>query len=316
MALTQQFLRTPLHQRPCPELGCTLWIKDESACATGTFKDRLAWALARQEEHHYQDKVLITCITLGNTLMSVSHYLNNSPETAASPQILGFFPEGFSDRKIGPDTHGYIVKGIDVLHACRAKGARTIEVDLTSCRLDQLAIERLSRRYVPDYERHRDITYGIGVPTYAQILEEALQDMPVPPQAVLIPVGAGILFDECVAVIEQLRLTTQAIGVSVIEPTSVADKIYGYYSPFYKGLLQKGASVHPQYPRHWVLTASEKEVFSSLEWAARNGYNAEPSAAAALAPLFRSEMLFKGDILWINTGNGLSAIHSSMNGSG
>lgn len=312
MNILDSFPRTPLFKVSDVPPGRTLWVKDESACPTGTFKDRLGWALARQSARAPVADLLITCITLGNTLLSVGYFLNNSLASSIKPQILGLFPLRFAQRAIGPDTRGRTCRGADVIAACENEGTLTAVIDLESGFLDEKSIERLARSLAPPFLHHRDISYGIGEQAYKQILEEALEDLRTPPAAVLVPVGAGVLFDECVGLIESRGLATTVIGVSVTESHSVADKIYGYYSPYFEQLSRSGLSQHARHPRHPVLSVTDEEILQALEWASRREINAEPSAVAALVPYLNNYTgLPPGDVLWINTGNGIAYEHST-----
>lgn len=304
------FPRTPLFKSTDSSSGRALWVKDEAACPTGTFKDRLGWALARQLARSPVEDLLITCITLGNTLRSVAFFLNKLPASSIKPRILGLFPLRFSERIIGPDTHGQVCRGADVIALCEAEGALAAETDLESGYLDEGSISHLARSLAPPFLHHRDISYGIGEQAYAPILEEALDDLADPPAVVLVPVGAGVLFDECVEVVESRGLTTTVVGVSVTEPESIADKIYGYYSPYYQHLRDVRSARHPRYDRHPVLSVTDGEIIRAVQWAAQQEIEAEPSAVAALVPyLSNYQALPAGDILWINTGNGI--VHGS-----
>jgi hypothetical protein len=306
MALDNTFKKTPLLMCPEPVSGRTLWVKDESKCPTGTFKDRLGWALAKQIEQSSRERLLITCITLGNTLISVSHYRDLLPTESRKPRVLGLFPLGFSGRKIGPDTSGNVCSGGDLIKRCEREGVFAKEVDLDTSFLNEVDIKELAGSLAPEFDHHRDISYGIGEAAYAPILTEALSELKTPPAIILVPVGSGVLFDEFIDVIELYGLPSVVIGVSVIDKTSIADKIYGYYSPFYKELRRKGRATRSQYPRHPVIVVKDDAIRHALTWASSQGYDAEPSSAAALVPLLKNlDWLPKGDVLWINTGNGV-----------
>jgi hypothetical protein len=192
------------------------------------------------------------------------------------------------------------------MRLCEADGALAREVDLESSYLAEPDIKEIARLLVPSFWQHRDITNGIGEAAYVPMLDEALVDLVTSPAAVLVPVGAGVLYDECVNLVESRGLPTVVVGVGVTDSDSVADKIYTYYSPYFEELRSQGRAVHTQHRRHPVLSVADKSIRSALDWAGCHGYNAEPSAVAALVPLFeRLVDLPNGDVLWINTGNGI-----------
>jgi threonine dehydratase len=290
-----------------------LWVKDESSNPTGTFKDRLAAGLVRQlHGNSLGNRLMISCITLGNTVRSLGHYVSTALRSQEQPQILGFFPLGFRDCTIGPDTSGDTITGDELLKWCSDLGVRCEEVDLTSRYLDESDIRQLARGLGLIFDEHWDVSYGIGEQAYAPILAEALARMPTAPHRVYVPVGAGVLFKECVELVEAWNLAgTTVVGVTVVKADSIADKIYGYYSPYFKEIKQQGAAHHPRYSRHSVITVTDEEIREALTWVAEMGIDAEPSAAAAFVPVmaqarYCSEASWSAqEVLIINTGNGM-----------
>lgn len=306
---------TPLRSLPITpgRNGWRLWIKDESSNPTGTFKDRLADALVRQlHGNPLGGRLLISCITLANTARSLGYYASCALRSQERPQILGLFPLGFRDREIGPDTAGATITGAQLFKWCSDLGVRCEEVDLQSSHLSESDIRDIAHGLGISFDEHRDISYGIGEKAYAPILAEALAEMPRPPRRVYVPVGAGVLFEECVELVEARNLAgTTVVGVTVVKADSIADKIYGYYSPYFNAIKERGAAHHPQYPRHPVITVTDDEIRETLGCVGRIGIDAEPSAAAAFVPVMsqarnRSEAMWGAqEVLVINTGNGM-----------
>jgi hypothetical protein len=155
------------------------------------------------------------------------------------------------------------------------------------------------------FASHRDITNGIGVPAYRSILAEALDGMPMPPDWVIVPVGAGVLFKDCADEIARRRLASRVIGVTVLTPTSVADKLYGRFSPYYDDLIRDGIAYHDHNEQFLVVPLKEAQVASYR----RNlPFDSEPSSWAAFVPLFLDGHLasqMKGTGLVVHTGNGI-----------
>lgn len=307
----KDFIKTPLKHIQHPKLDLDIWVKDESSDPTGTFKDRLAWALTRQllRENNLRD-VLISCITMGNTVKSIGYYFSKTFKSKDMPQVLGLFPMGFTKRVIGPDSNGTSITGNDLMQYCKEFGVRCIEADLESRYLNAQDIASIARNTGLQFGRHRDISYGIGEEAYSIILKEALDEMDSLPSVICVPVGAGVLFDECVKFIEENNLDCTVVGISVLKKESIADKIYGYYSPYFRELKVKNVAYHSTYTRHPIIAVSDDEIRDALALLSTLGINAEPSAAAAFVPLFNRKnfvnLFTQGiSVLLINTGNGM-----------
>ena len=298
-----------------------LWVKDEGQCPTGTFKDRLAWKLVEEIKGNRFDSSsshLISCITMGNTLASVAYALRNGLEEVQRPQLLGVFPSGFSSRIIGPDTSGRTVTGHAVLRRLREQDAVCIECPSDEAFLTEREIANLARNAGMRFASHRDITNGIGVPGYRSILAEALDGMPVPPDWVVVPVGAGVLFKECIDEVVERNLASRVIGVTVLKPTSIADKLYGRFSPYYDDLVRDGVAYHEGNKRFVVVPIEDDQIANYTR--DRLPFDSEPSGWAAFVPIVAWRLSIpqpRGRILAIHTGNGIPfALASRPNGGG
>ena len=283
-----------------------LWVKDEGRCPTGTFKDRLAWRLAELlEGEDAGPDLLITCITLGNTALSLVTAFNAGLTPARRPQLLGVFPAGFSARRIGPDNHGRSMRGESLLARLEAEGMRCIEYPLDDAYLSASDIANLARGHGLNFARHRDISYGIGVPSYQSIAQEALADLPDPADVLVLPVGAGVLFEETVQYVERCGLPTRVVGATTLQSASIADKIYARYSPYFETLLHAGVASHPCYRSHFVKVVSDDAIVGALRLMPSD-LAVEPSAAAAFSLVSDPEVVpHEASVLVVNTGNGI-----------
>ena len=169
------------------------------------------------------------------------------------PQVFGVFPKDFSRRIIGPDNRGRRVPGHAVLAQLRRRNAICIEHDLTAAWLGPKDVADLARAVGVEFTEHRDITSGIEVPSYQAIVAEALQQCGVMTfEFVIVPVGAGVLFEETVRYVERHSPQTRVIGVTTLNQYSVADKIYAAYSQYMRDLVVTGRAHYPGLPRHPV----------------------------------------------------------------
>ena len=306
------YKKTPLIRINQQVGKCSVWVKDESKNPTGTFKDRLAWALTRQLWGQSNlNEVLISCITMGNTVKSIGYFFSKLFAENNCPQILGLFPQGFSKRIIGPDSSGKTITGLDLINYC--EGVRCEEIDLETRYLTPEDIKKIAIDFGMKFNVYRDVSYGIGEMCYSVILKEALEQMPELPSHIYVPVGAGVLFDECVEVVESSKIDAIVVGITVVNENSLADKIYGYYSPYFQSLLKNKIAYHPKYDRHPVIIVSDDEIKGALQFTSAIGIDTEPSAAASFVPIVKQERDREyfpvcDNVLVINTGNGMNNI--------
>ncbi len=242
-------------------------------------------------------------------MRSFAHAVAGGLSSKYRPQLFAIFPSKFGLRKMGPDSNGKVRLGSEVLDALVSSGVRCIEYPLDQGFLLDTQLDALVLRHFGTSSRVFNITNGIGLPAYKQILIEALDQMPTSPDFVLVPVGAGVLFTECVDVICERNLKTRVIGVAVTQPDSIADKIYGLYSPFYSDLFQKGCALYRGDSRFYVQRISDEQIAMVRFNGLPPGFNeSEPSAWACLVPVInrmQSEFTVRGVVLAVNTGNGL-----------
>ena len=114
---------------------------------------------------------------------------------------------------------------------------------------------------------------------------------------------------ECVEVIRERNLKTRVVGVAVTRSDSIADKIYGLYSPFYLDLFHKGIATYQGDSRFVVERIADEQIKAVKTHGLPHGFeNAEPSSWAALVPLLEStesSHSIRGVVLVINTGDGI-----------
>jgi cysteine synthase len=295
---------TPVRIIEWPGFG-RIWVKDESLCPTGTFKDRLSSRLEESLERTglLTPETAIGSITLGNTLASLASTFLRRPEEER-PSVFGVFPAGFGARTIGPDTAGRSMRGADLLARLERLGARVIEHPLEERYLDGASMQRLAEQVGVRFRQFVDVTNGIDAPAYRIILEEALPEIgPAPLDYVIVPVGAGILFQEAVQLLRERGHHAVVLGVSVLSGNSIADKLFGYYSPYYDDLRKRAVAQYAPGSSDRVELVDDGAISEALGVLRAIGVDAEPSAAAAFAAL--SRLPAGSNVLVVNTGNGI-----------
>ena len=302
-------IKTPLVRVDYHKYDSHLWVKDESICPTGTFKDRLAWKYVQSNSEVVPcgPDIVLASITLGNTMRSFAYAVRSGMPVGRQPKLFAIFPAGFSKRRIGPNARGVSYDGSRIIDLLRRESVACVEHPLSEGFLGQIELETLAHQSCDSFRQLFNISNGIGTPAYKQILIEALDEMPVPPDFILVPVGAGVLFLEFVEVVRERRLNANVIGVTVKEANSFADKIYGLYSPFYQQIALSGIATYENDARFTVECIEDSAIRSVRERGLPEGFeSAEPSSWAALVPLITSPHKFTGkNVLVINTGNGL-----------
>lgn len=292
-----------------------VWVKDESASPTGTFKDRLTVeALAR-----HGAGIVFGCISYGNT----AHSFAAAAQNHADVDVVWFAPLGFATWKLGPSTAGTKVLGVELMERLAYLGAHVVEIDLEARYWDDAALRDEAQRLGLLAGRpFLNVTEGIGYRCYAPIFEEALDAMPEPPRVCTVQFGAGILAEEAMEVFVRRSPATVVVAISTPHPQSLARMLYG---PIWidtdalreQGVAMSGSGRHGRaeprvtFPVHAV---AEEDVRRGLDLATSLGLSAEPSGAAGLGFLERLEDVVPGyrtghdSVLVINTGNGLDAV--------
>ncbi len=302
---------TPLVKAPLISGFSGVYVKDESSHPTGTFKDRL---IRRAVERTGADVVLAT-ISYGNTALALAHAMSSAPGRTAAVLV----PPDLADWTLGPSTSGRFVSGRDVLEVLR-RSLHVLDLPLDGTRLDDDAIEAIVRRELGTRAPVMNITEGLDVPAYVDIIVEAVDQLGRVPAAVLVPFGAGILCNEIRDFLADER--THVIALSVAERDSPARMLYG---PFWVDVAvlaaegvapalhvspdRTGAERRP-YPVHRVMPS---EIAEGLQLARSMGLSAEPSAVVGLAILNRLGGLLPGlgkddDIIVVSTGNSLDPL--------
>ncbi|MCI0541944.1 MAG: PLP-dependent lyase/thiolase [Verrucomicrobiales bacterium] len=289
-----------------------MWVKDESYCPTRTFKDRLAWKYVEAAiagRLPCGSKTVLGSITLGNTMRSFARAVAHGMSPKQRPKLFAIFPSDFSTRKMGPDSKSKTCLGSEILDNLTANGVRCIEYPLDQGFLSDAELDVLACKHFGSSARLFNATNGIGIPAYKQILIEALDKMPTPPDCIVVPVGAGVLFMEWVEVIRERNLKTRVVGVAVTRSDSIADKIYGLYSPFYLDLFHKGIVTYQDDSRFIVQRIADEQIKAVTTHSLPQGFeNAEPSSWAVLVPLLESSApspSIRGVVLVVNTGDGI-----------
>ncbi len=284
-------------------------VKDESACPTGTFKDRLGWELARRLRARTRGpETLVSSITYGNTAFSIHSGIEAAYESLPRPQEFAVFPMGFGNRQVGPDTSGSVIEGSKIIARLRRAGVICKEVDLAAGVMRATDIADLARGEGLEFTQHIDVSEGISEPCYAPILIEALgqaSELGLDIDTIIAPVGAGVLYDAVASEAVERDLSVRVLGAAVVDPESIGDKIYALYSPYYRSLRDHGVAQSRIASEHQVFVVSDSEILDSIGLVGST-VNCEPSAAASFALLLRKKiMLGARVVLVINTGNGI-----------
>jgi hypothetical protein len=276
-----------------------IYVKDESFCPTGTFKDRLALKLTQFLKDWSGKRILISCITMGNTLASlkwvVDEYFNGYEIT-----LCGLFPKGFGNRLLGPNSRGKSEFGNFYLKKLTDDNVFCKEVDLSNyLNVDEIKAicDNITNR---KYDIHLDLSYGLDDSGYQDIIKECFENDQW--DYILVPFGAGILFEEAIKYIDDNNIDATILGATTIMETSIADKLYSYYSKYFQDIINHGYIKLGNNNRHKVTVVSDDDIRNALMNI--TGYiHAEPSAAAAfhLVKLIEDK---SGKILVINTGEG------------
>jgi len=99
--------------------------------------------------------------------------------------------------------------------------------------------------------------------------------------------------------------------VTVLQATSIADKLYARFSPFYDDLVKKGVAYYDHNKRFPVVPVPEDSLTS---YALRPfAFDSEPSGWAAFLPLLfqvTPTLRISGTVLVVHTGNGIPFVYT------
>lgn len=308
---------TPLVRLPAVAGYRNVYLKDESVHPGGTFKDRLSHrALAR-----YAPSTTFGAISYGNTALSFVRSLASDEHRR---RFIAFVPEGLSEWTFGPSTSGATVSGREI-YDFLATRADVVTVRLDEGVLDDVALKRLARFAGFELRDFVNVTEGVNVPAYVDIIREATEQLGRVPDFTLVQFGAGILCNEIVDFHNEAG-HGKVIPFSVPNPESRAKMLYG---PIWLDTveLQKTGSAlsrHSSPDRtgqarapYLVHKLTEPMVEEGLALAREFGLSAEPSGSAGLGFLAQLSTACRqgldrdASILLINTGNGIDALRAA-----
>jgi pyridoxal-phosphate dependent enzyme len=310
---------TPLRHLESIEGYRNLFIKDESVNPNGTFKDRLS---IRALEC-YEPPVTFGVISYGNTAVSLARAIRRHSANQ-SFELVVFVPSEFGSWSFGPSSHGTYLSGEGILRQLELSSS-TISLDLTQSLTDSdlriLAMEAGLGR-----SRFINVTEGLEVPAYVNIIIEVVAQLGRPPDICVVPFGAGILCNE-------IKDYLYKVGHGVVIPISVACRnslarmLYGPLWVDTELLGETGVA----YSRHFspdrtgaerqpypVFLIREDEIARGLEIARTTAISAEPSGSAGLGVLHRLDELCPGldrkrdTVVVINTGNGIDGFYRGV----
>lgn len=303
-----KFPATPTYQIEVPGFS-DVWLKDESANATGTHKDRMAWEIVVT----YRDLLLAKQRGLrdGN-LPHMSIISSGSAATAIQAQFRKY---QLPNLKVLTDlsTHKTIVQSLKDL------GCEVYRVDLRARPLSSKEILELSKN--PDgFDITSNDALNPNTRFYDWLSYEVINSSPA---YCFIPFGTGMLYENVLNVTRREVATAQHdrrfqgdirqlrrcnfMGATTHNPATQATKLYsphlpfGHYNEQWIRLYRDAGYCGPESD---VYTFDEESLARALDLAEQQGISAEPSGIAGLALMLeRADKLPKDrKMLIVNTG--------------
>ena len=310
---------TPLRYLPTIAGLDRVYVKDESQNPSGTFKDRLI----EQAIQSSTPGTVLASISYGNTAFSLAFHLDGLKNPSLDLRGCVLVPEDWNTWRLGPSTSGNTVTGDDLRRRLE-KSLTVISLPLDGPVLSDGDIAALVSERVPGRVQVRNITEGLEVPCYVEILREAVGQLGAVPDVCLVPFGAGILCNEAKDFLAGSGC--HVVALSVGRRDSRAHMLYGPIWVDVETLESQGVAlsrhrspdptgaVRVPYPVHCV---QEREVLSGLTRARELGLSAEPSGSVGLGVLERLADLVPeckpgSSVLVINTGNGIDSMVSGQ----
>lgn len=312
---------TPLLKLPPVGRFGAVYVKDESVHAGGTFKDRLA----RAAFSLYPEGTTFGAISYGNTAFSFSRLVAAHAAEGRRYYFVAFVPDKFSDWSLGPSTLGTVLAGKEILESL-SKSSYVVPVDLSARTYDDVALRETAESAGVPVDRFVNVTEGVEVPAYVDIIKEAVAQLGRPPDVCIVQFGAGILCNEIRDHLQDLRCG-EVVAISVPRFDSLARMLYGPIWVDATTLTRVGvaASRHASPDRtgrcrvsYNVHRVDEYQIEEGLRLAKCFGLTAEPSGTAGLGFLaylpavLRHRISDEATILVLNTGNGIDAIAATL----
>ncbi|MCC6643518.1 PLP-dependent lyase/thiolase [Candidatus Peregrinibacteria bacterium] len=266
-----------------------LYIKDESANPTGTWKDRRSELIVKSAKakgcHH------LALISMGNSAYSLAHAVRYDGEIAKQTriQVSAILPLNISPN---------IVREIERL------GARTIRTDLSQP-LSAHQVVHLTRRDSKDLPMIVTNHYHAA---YSTLLDEIIEDLGPenPPDTVICPIGSGEAFNGLYEadIARQRALYADPIHIYGVNPysrTSLADKLVGFEFSPYAQLW----SILPGFKKR-IIRINEDPIAPTHKIVTKHML-AEPSASIAFCGLSILKPNPDKTVVIINSGLGVGA---------
>ncbi len=197
--------------------------------------------------------------------------------------------------------------------------AKVVPIELSSKVLTDDDLFNLAKDYGLSTTNFVNITEGLDVPAYVDIVIELVKQLGQAPDVCIVPYGAGILCNEVKDHVCRIG-HGMVIPIAVASPNSLACMLYGpvWVDTYelkragvafsrHKSPDRTGAQRQP----YQVFLVSEKEILDGLRIAKDYGISAEPSGVAGLGILNRLCTIHPSidpyhDLIGIiNTGNGI-----------
>jgi hypothetical protein len=300
--------------------GQDIAIKDESQNITDTYKAKHGWMMGL----HYLQTVFPNPFvyflgSTGNAGIADFAFADMLNEMLGEKKVVvaNFFPLHYDRKLLGPDSMGRFTDGKRFREAMeQSRSGRLIQVDFKEkywfgqpC-LDKM--NELGMRVTS--ENSMDITEGFK-PTYTQVMKEFVKQIKarygyVPRTLAIVQFGAGMLYDDSKAVVQERNLPIDLIAVSTGNTETIADKICDSSQSWQESLsdLRDRGFTRAKNSRDRIYQVGEQEILYALMQFRQLGIESEPSGAAGMAIVPRiKEIITKPYdlVAVINTGNGI-----------
>ncbi len=300
--------------------GQNVAIKDESQNITNTYKAKHGWMMGLHYLKNVFPKQFIYYLgSTGNAGMADFAFADMLNDMLGEQKVLvaNFFPKHYDSKSLGPDSMGRFTDGKKFRKIMENfRSGKLIQVDFKEKYwFGQACLDKLNDIGIrAGRENSMDITEGFK-PTYKQIMEEFAEQIIkkynyIPKTLAIIQFGAGMLYDDSKAVVQERNLPIKVIAVSTGNPETIADKICDNSQSWQESIqnLREKGFTRAKNSGDKIYQVGEQEILYALIQLRQLDIESEPSGAAGMAIIPRIQEIigqYYDLITVINTGNGI-----------